>query len=203
MRSGKSEKSEEIRRQTVYLVEPTEPEALIDTLQEFLQIRIGVTDPTATAQRWVQAILEFAGCQEKPPKTFDLDSAVYEHIGDLVVVKNIPFTSICDHHLFPIIGRVSIAYVPTNKVLGLSKFARIVREESCKPMLQEEYTKRLADRLLNETGGAGVMVIVRAMHTCMVARGVRAIGSEMVTSAVRGVFAHNPVLREEALRLIA
>ena len=121
---------------------------------------------------------------------------------EMIIVRDIPFYSMCEHHLLPFFGTAHVAYIPqNNKVTGLSKIARAVDTLSKSPQLQERLTTDIADMLMDFLDPMGVFVIVEAQHLCMVMRGIKKQGSKTVTSAMRGVF-KNKTTREEALFLI-
>ena len=121
----------------------------------------------------------------------------------MVILKDIPFYSICEHHLLPFLGKAHIAYIPRkNKLLGLSKLARIVEMYAKRPQLQERLTSQIADIMIKMLNPLGVLVIIEAEHLCMTMRGVKKPGSRMVTSAIRGIFRKNDSTRKEALDLI-
>lgn len=122
---------------------------------------------------------------------------------EMVIVKDIPVYSMCEHHLLPFIGKAHIVYIPTRgKITGLSKIARLVDSTSKRPQLQERMTTEIANTLKDKLGAQGVMVIIEAEHLCMTMRGIKKPGSKTVTSAVRGVLANDPSARAEALELI-
>jgi len=126
-----------------------------------------------------------------------------EDYDEMIVVKDIPLYSMCEHHLLPFIGTASVAYIPTNgRVIGLSKIARIVDALSKKPQLQERLTKEIADTIEEAVDARGVAVVVRAEHLCMSMRGIRKPGSKTVTSALRGTLRSDARTRSEALALI-
>lgn len=125
-----------------------------------------------------------------------------EEYDELVLVRDIPFTSMCEHHLLPFMGRAHVGYLPNGVVTGLSKLARIVEEIARRPQVQERLTQQIADLIEEELGVAGVVVVVQAEHTCMSIRGVRKPGSETITSALRGVFKTNAASRAEVMSLI-
>lgn len=133
----------------------------------------------------------------------ELDRMFEERFDELVFVRDIPIVSFCEHHLLPWFGRAHVAYVPRKRVLGLSKFARLVYSCSKGFTIQEAVTRRIADKLYDEAEPLGCMVIVEAMHSCMNLRGARSIGASTTTSAVRGVFRDVPAVRQEFLTLIA
>jgi GTP cyclohydrolase I len=122
--------------------------------------------------------------------------------GEMVIVKDIPIYSMCEHHMLPFVGRAHIAYIPKNGVItGLSKLARVAEAYAHRLQLQERMTSQIADALMEMLDPQGVLVIIEAEHMCMTMRGIRKAGSLTVTSAVRGTFHHN-VTRNEALKLI-
>ena len=121
---------------------------------------------------------------------------------DILAIKSIPLYSMCEHHLLPIIGEVSIAYIPGEKIVGLSKLPRAVKYFASRPQVQERLTSEIADFLFNKLGAQGVMVYIRARHMCMEMRGARSHNSETVSSAIRGSFEKNPETKAEALRIL-
>lgn len=130
--------------------------------------------------------------------TFDGDG-----YDEMVVVKGIPFASICEHHLVPFIGKAHIGYVPDGRIVGLSKFGRLVDALARRPQTQERLTTQIADSLTQYLNPRGVMVVLEAEHLCMAIRGIERPGVTTVTSAIRGVFAEpQEGSREEFLRLI-
>jgi GTP cyclohydrolase IA len=127
-----------------------------------------------------------------------------EQHDEIVLVKDIPFYSMCEHHLLPFLGKAHVAYIPAgNRVTGISKLARVVEVEAKKPQLQERLTAKVADCLMKALEPRGVMVVIQAEHLCMTMRGVRKPGSVTVTSVVRGIFRENPATRAEAMSLIS
>jgi GTP cyclohydrolase I len=120
----------------------------------------------------------------------------------MVLVKNIGFESMCEHHLLPFLGKAHIAYLPNGKIVGLSKLARVVELLARRPQVQERMTEELADLLMDELGARGVGVVLEATHTCMTIRGVRKADSICTTSAMRGGFKDNQLTRSELMALI-
>lgn len=116
---------------------------------------------------------------------------------EMVVLKNIEFYSICEHHLLPFFGRISIGYIPNSKVVGISKLARLVEVYSRRLQIQEKMTSQIADTLMEVLQPKGVMVVTEAKHMCMVMRGVEKQNSLMLTSAIRGLFKSDHRTREE------
>jgi len=142
----------------------------------------------------------FAGLHLDPGR--HLSVTFEETYDEIVLVKNIEFTSMCEHHLLPFRGVTHVAYIPNGRVTGLSKLARLVEEVARRPQVQERMTKTIADLLEARLGTNAVGVIVQAEHSCMSMRGVRKQGSMTITSAMRGTFARNGASRTELLSLI-
>ncbi len=142
----------------------------------------------------------FSGLNEDP--TNHLQAVFQEDYDEMIALRGIPFYSMCEHHLLPFTGRAHIAYVPDRRIVGISKLARIVETFARRPQVQERLTSQIADLLMNGLGAKGVAVVVEATHTCMTIRGVKKPGSEMVTSAVRGLFKRNPATRNEVLSFL-
>ncbi|HLU30332.1 MAG TPA: GTP cyclohydrolase I FolE, partial [Acidimicrobiia bacterium] len=125
-----------------------------------------------------------------------------EHYQEIVMVKDIPFYSLCEHHLVPFHGRAHVAYLPRGRVTGLSKLARLVEGYARRPQMQERLTAQVADALVDRLNPLGVLVVIEAEHLCMSMRGVRKPGATTVTSAVRGTMASDPATRAEAMSLL-
>jgi GTP cyclohydrolase IA len=122
---------------------------------------------------------------------------------EMVMLKDIPFYSICEHHLVPFVGKAHVVYIPTKgKITGLSKLIRVVEGFAKRPQVQERLTSQVADCLMEKLKPQGVLVVVEAEHLCMSMRGVKKPGAKAVTSAVRGVFHNDAKARSEALALI-
>ena len=121
---------------------------------------------------------------------------------EMVIVRDIELYSLCEHHLLPFIGKAHVAYIPTGKVLGLSKVARIVDMYARRLQIQENLTKQIADAIQSVTNAAGVAVVIEAKHMCMMMRGVEKQNSVMKTSIMLGLFRENPQTRNEFLSLI-
>jgi GTP cyclohydrolase I len=125
-----------------------------------------------------------------------------ENYDEVVLVRDIAFCSMCEHHLLPFIGTAHVAYIPDGKVIGLSKIARVVEVISHRPQVQERMTEDIANLLVEELGAKGVAVVIEASHSCMTIRGVKKPGSSMVTSSMKGVFRSNLSSRAEVMQLI-
>jgi GTP cyclohydrolase I len=160
--------------------------------------REGLRDTPARVARMYTEL--FAGLHEDPRA--HLRRVFTVKYDEMVLVKDITFASLCEHHLLPFIGKAHVAYLPDGKVVGLSKIPRAVEALAHRPQVQERMTEDLADLLTEELAARGVAVILEATHTCMAIRGVRKTGSVMTTSAMRGVFRTNPATRSELLSLI-
>jgi GTP cyclohydrolase I len=142
----------------------------------------------------------FSGLGQDP--RVHLGKAFAEKYDEIVLVRDISFNSVCEHHLLPFMGRAHIGYMPDGRVLGLSKLARVVETLSRRPQVQERLTEQIATLLEDDLGAKGVAVVVEATHTCMTIRGVRKPGSLCVTSAMKGVFRSNVSSRAEVMSLI-
>ncbi len=132
-------------------------------------------------------------------------SRVFEEVGgydDIVLLKDIPFQSHCEHHMAPIIGKASIAYLPQNRVVGISKLARVLHAYARRLQVQERLTAQVADCIWDNLKPVGVAVVIDASHACMTARGVRTPGVGMVTSRMMGVFRDDERSRQEVLKLM-
>jgi GTP cyclohydrolase I len=125
-----------------------------------------------------------------------------EKYDEVVLVRDISFCSMCEHHLLPFTGKAHIAYIPKGKVIGLSKLARVVEVHARRPQVQERLTEDIANLLVEELGAKGVAVVIEASHSCMTIRGVRKPGSLCVTSAMKGLFRNNLSSRSEVMQLI-
>lgn len=143
----------------------------------------------------------FAGLHSDPRR--HLQKLFQEKYDELVLVRDIAFNSMCEHHLLPFMGVAHVGYLPNGKITGLSKLARVVEEISRRPQVQERMTHQIADLLNAELDPKGVVVVLEATHTCMTIRGIRKPGSLTVTSAVRGLFKSNQSSRAEAMALIS
>lgn len=142
----------------------------------------------------------FAGLGEDPAR--HLEAVFREEYDEMIALRDIAFYSMCEHHLLPFTGRAHIAYVPNGRVIGISKLARIVECFARRPQVQERLTSQIADLLMDGLDAKGVIVVIEAVHTCMTIRGVKKPGSEMVTSAIRGLFKKNPATRNEVLSFL-
>lgn len=151
----------------------------------------------ATPQRMARAWAELLA-----PRAFDLTTFPNdEGYDEMVIVRDIPVRSICEHHLLPFSGRASIGYLPGERIVGLSKLARIMEHFACRPQTQERLTKQVAQWLQDHLNPQGVGVIVEAEHSCMTLRGAHATGSNTLTSTLLGQLREDPRSRQEFLTL--
>jgi GTP cyclohydrolase I len=142
----------------------------------------------------------FSGLHKDPRE--HLQKTFTQKYDEMVLVKDIRFESVCEHHLLPFIGKAHIAYLPRGKIVGLSKLARVVEVLSRRPQVQERMTEDLADLVMEQLEARGVGVVMEASHTCMTIRGVRKPDSVCTTSAMRGTFRENQATRTEFLALV-
>lgn len=142
----------------------------------------------------------FCGLHRDPRE--HLQKVFTEKYDEVVLIKDISFCSMCEHHLLPFSGRAHVGYLPDGKVVGLSKLARVVDEVSRRPQVQERMTEEIAELVESQLGARGVAVVLEAAHSCMTIRGIRKPGSMCLTSAMRGVFRDNLSSRAEILGLI-
>jgi GTP cyclohydrolase I len=142
----------------------------------------------------------FAGLHEDPAE--HLKAAFTEKYDELVVLRDIPFHSMCEHHLLPFMGVAHVAYLPDGRIAGISKLARVVEAFARRPQVQERLTSQIADLLMEHLRAKGVAVVMEATHVCMTCRGVQKPGSLMVTSAMRGRCKSDARTRAEVLMLL-
>lgn len=143
----------------------------------------------------------FAGMEDDPKRHLKIFNE--SNNDEMVVVRDIPMYSMCEHHLLPFVGKAHIAYIPSDgKVIGLSKLARIVDSFSKKPQLQERLTSQIADFLEENLSPKGIAVVIEAEHLCMTMRGARAAGAKTQTSALRGIMRKDARTRAEAMLLL-
>ncbi len=126
-----------------------------------------------------------------------------ENYDEIVILRDIPFHSMCEHHLLPFMGHAHVAYIPKGKVLGLSKLARIVTAFARRPQMQERLTHQIANFIMDEVDALGVAVVMKASHTCMTVRGAKKAGASMITSAMLGSFRKDIRSRNEVMGLIS
>ncbi|HQR08976.1 MAG TPA: GTP cyclohydrolase I FolE [Gemmatales bacterium] len=160
--------------------------------------REGLKETPARVARMYAEV--FSGLQDDP--AVHLRKTFTQKYDEMVLVKDITFESMCEHHLLPFIGKAHVAYLPNGKIVGLSKLARVIEVVSRRPQVQERITETVADLIEQELQPRGVGVVLEAEHFCMCMRGIRKPGSRTVTSAMRGGFKHNHSTRMELMSLI-
>ena len=156
-----------------------------------------------TPRRVVDAYLEYFNGYDQCAETYL--ERTFEQVGgydEIVLLRDIPFHSHCEHHMAPIIGKAHVAYLPTNKVVGISKLARVVKTYAHRLQVQERLTAEIADAINKVLEPQGVAVVIEASHSCMTARGVNTPGVSMTTSRMMGVFREDDKARQEVIRLI-
>jgi len=160
--------------------------------------REGLRDTPQRVARMYEELL--GGLHDDPSRHF---RAVFEERYDeMVVVRDIAFQSMCEHHLLPFMGKAHVAYIPDGRLVGISKIARVVDCFAHRPQVQERLTNQIADLIMEQLAPKGVAVVLEAQHTCMIIRGVKKPGSIVVTSAVRGLCKSNLATRSEAMGLL-
>ena len=161
--------------------------------------REGLRDTPARVARMYAEV--FSGLEEDPAAV--LSTTFNQPHDEMIVVRDIPFYSMCEHHLMPFTGRADVAYIPRDCVVGLSKLARLVDILSRRPQIQERLTCEIADNIEQVLDPRGVAVRIQAEHLCMTMRGIKKPGSIMMTTVTRGAFRNNPATRAEFFSLIA
>jgi GTP cyclohydrolase I len=154
-----------------------------------------------TPKRVAKMYAELLAGMRHDPKEH-LRSVFREEYNEVVLLRDISFSSVCEHHIMPFIGKAHVAYLPDGQVLGVSKLARIVDCFARRLQVQERLTVQIADFLMDNLKPKGVAVVVEASHSCMTIRGIKKPGSVMVTSALRGIFIRDPKSRNEVLGLM-
>ncbi len=160
--------------------------------------REGLKETPERVARMYEEIL--GGMHDDPSKI--VTSLASDQHDEIVLVRNIPFYSMCEHHLLPFLGVAHVAYLPDKKLMGISKLARIVDVCSRRLQVQERLTTEIAECIMNAIKPRGSMTIIEAEHLCMTMRGVKKPGAKTVTSVVRGIFRTNPATRAEAMSLV-
>lgn len=160
--------------------------------------REGIKETPKRVSKMYQELTSGYYLDPKEPlsKVFEVDHS------DLVLVKDINFHSLCEHHLLPFMGKAHVAYIPNNKVVGLSKIARTVEIFARRLQLQEQLTTQIANSIFENLDAAGVFVVISAEHTCMTMRGIKKIGSKTVSYCSKGIFENNYQLQKNVLDLI-
>jgi GTP cyclohydrolase I len=154
-----------------------------------------------TPDRVARMYEEIFGQGEEEPRV-SLNRKFDEQHHEVVLVKDIPFFSMCEHHLMPFFGKAHVAYIPNGQIVGISKLARVVESFARRPQVQERMTSQIAEIIDAELKPKGVAVVCEAVHTCMTMRGVKKPGSSVITSAMRGAFEKNVTSRTEIMALI-
>jgi GTP cyclohydrolase I len=185
---------------------PAVPDAVQDAVRTL--IRWAGDDPEReglleTPSRVARAWKEYCSGYEDDPAVHL--SKMFEEVGgydEIVLLKDIPFQSHCEHHMAPIIGKAAIAYLPTDRVVGISKLARVLHGFARRLQIQERLTAQVAQCIWDHLQPRGVAVVIEASHACMTARGVRTPGVMMITSQVMGIFRRDDKSRQEVLKLM-
>ena len=154
-----------------------------------------------TPQRVARMYTELLGGMRDNPEVY-MKSVFTENYSEIVLLRDISFYSICEHHLMPFIGSAHVAYIPSGTILGVSKLARIVDCFARQLQTQERLTYQIADFIMGKLKPQGVAIVLEASHSCMTIRGIKKPGSVMVTSALRGIFLKDPKSRSEVLSLM-
>ncbi len=156
-----------------------------------------------TPQRFLKAWADYTrGYNEKPEDILKVFEDGAQKVDEMVIVRDVPVYSLCEHHLAPFFGRAFIGYVPDQRIVGLSKISRLVEVFGRRLQVQERLTNQIADALYNNLQPLGVAVVIECRHMCMESRGIRHVGVSTVTSALRGTIKDNPDTRREFLSLI-
>jgi GTP cyclohydrolase IA len=143
----------------------------------------------------------FSGLAKDPSR--HLEGGFTEEARDLILIRDLPVASLCEHHLLPFAGKAHVGYVPNGRVAGFSELARVVEDYAKRPQLQERLTAQVADAVCGTLGASGAFVVIEAEHTCMSMRGAEVPGAVAVTAAARGVFEEDVARRTEVLALIS
>jgi GTP cyclohydrolase I len=180
--------------------DPIDLDAAVRAAREFLQalgISLDGESMRDTPGRMARAYAELF-----TPRPFDLTTFPNdEGYDELVLARSIPVRSVCEHHLLPFVGVAHVGYLPGDRILGLSKLARVVEHFAHRPQVQERLTKQVADWLAEQLAPKGVGVVIEAEHSCMTLRGVQAVGSNTVTSSLLGTLREDPRSRAEFFAL--
>lgn len=189
-----------LQRTTVHETDGINLAAAEQAAGQFLRalgLRTDTESMRGTPQRMARAYAELFS-----PRPFDLTTFPNdEGYDELVLARAIPLRSVCEHHLLPFVGTAHVGYLPGQRILGLSKLARVVEHFACRPQVQERLTKQIADWLQTQLAPKGVGVVIEAEHTCMTLRGVQATGSTTITSTMLGTLRDDPRSRGEFLAL--
>ncbi|TAN22160.1 MAG: GTP cyclohydrolase I FolE [Acidobacteria bacterium] len=154
-----------------------------------------------TPRRIARSYAELTAGLRTDPRVY-LKTIFHVKYNQIVLLRNIPFHSICEHHFLPFVGHAHVAYLPDKRVVGLSKLARVVEAFSLRPQVQERLTDQIADAIMEGLQPLGALAVLEGSHTCMTIRGIQKPGTAMVTSAIRGIFVESQASRNEVLNLI-
>jgi GTP cyclohydrolase I len=171
--------------------------AIIEAIGENPEREGLIGTPKRIAEMYAEV---FGGIDEDPGE--ELRVGFEEGHQEMVILKDIPFYSMCEHHFLPFHGLAHVGYIPNGRVVGASKIGRVVEILARRPQLQERLTTQIANTIVSALQPKGVAVVIQAEHLCMTMRGVKKPGSNIVTSAMRGLFQKNPVTRSEFLSLV-
>jgi GTP cyclohydrolase I len=176
-------------------------EKAVRAILEAVGANLKLKDIATTPKRVAQMYEEILSGQFKRAED-ELEVILEQKHDEIILLKNIPVYSMCEHHMLPFIGKAHVAYIPDKRITGLSKIGRVVDVLSKRLQVQERLTTEVADAVMKKLKPKGVMVVVEAEHLCMSMRGVKKPGTTTVTSVVRGVFRTNQKTRQEAIGLI-
>jgi GTP cyclohydrolase I len=176
-------------------------EQAVQMILEAIGADLSIKDLADTPARVAKMYEEiFAGMRQDGEQAISV--ILEEEHDEIILVRDIPFYSMCEHHLVPFFGKAHVAYLPDKRITGLSKLARVVDVYAKRPQVQERMTSQIADAIMNRLKPQGVMVVLEAQHMCMIMRGVQKPGAVTTTSVVRGVFREEGPARQEVLSLI-
>ena len=171
--------------------------SIIESIEEDPQREGLVGTPRRIAEMYAEV---FAGIYRDPKE--ELQVGFEEGHHEMVIFKDIPFYSMCEHHFLPFYGIAHVGYIPNGRVVGASKIGRVVEILAKRPQLQERLTTQIADTIVEALQPQGVAVVIQAEHLCMTMRGVKQPGTNIITSATRGLFRRSPLTRSEFLSLV-
>ncbi len=154
-----------------------------------------------TPQRYAQALADLTVGYNQDINKIVNGAIFHEDYSEMVIVKDIEFYSLCEHHILPFFGRATVAYIPNGKIIGLSKIPRIVKMFARRLQVQERMTDQITDAISSLLAPQGVACLIRASHMCMMMRGIQQQGSSMVTSSMRGIFLKNRATRNEFMKI--